>query len=271
MKDHRESPRPGEAVSAAFARRAARAEGLAALSSPAAAPLAFASGLFRAQGALATEIARAHVDRPLSGHPEDDLDGRTEDLDALLRFAVKAGPAPLAEAAQTYLTDSRAQACRFWRDGDSGSPRGYLGRALCRPYAEVLAAVGARPEPARSPGGCGFCGRAPWIAWRASVAAGEGAQRFLGCGLCGSAWSPGRILCVACGEERPEQLPIFGSDRYPGARLETCATCRVYVKSIDCTLDGHAIPEVDDLLSIALDLWAREQGYERLEPGLAGL
>jgi formate dehydrogenase maturation protein FdhE len=43
------------------------------------------------------------------------------------------------------------------------------------------------------------------------------------------------------------------------------------VKSIDLTLDARPIPEVDDLLSIALDLWAGEQGFTRIEPGLAGI
>jgi formate dehydrogenase maturation protein FdhE len=31
------------------------------------------------------------------------------------------------------------------------------------------------------------------------------------------------------------------------------------------------VPEVDDVGSIALDLWAVEQGYTRIEPGLAGM
>jgi formate dehydrogenase maturation protein FdhE len=31
------------------------------------------------------------------------------------------------------------------------------------------------------------------------------------------------------------------------------------------------MPEVDDLASIALDLWAVEQGFTRIEPGLAGV
>lgn len=271
MQTYLESHRRADVVSEAFARRGARAETLAARSSVAGAPLAFASGLFRAQGALATAIEHIHASQTLSGRPEDDLADVAKELAALLRFTVDAGPPPLADAAKAYLLDPQARTSGFWRGGGSGR-NDYLGRALFRPYAEVLAAVGVRPEPARSPSaGCPFCGGPPWIAWRASAAAAEGAQRFLGCALCGSAWSPGRILCVACGEQRPEQLPGFGSDRYPGARVETCATCRVYVKSIDCTMDGHAIPEVDDLLSLALDLWAGEQGYERLEPGLAGL
>jgi formate dehydrogenase maturation protein FdhE len=42
------------------------------------------------------------------------------------------------------------------------------------------------------------------------------------------------------------------------------------VKSIDLTLDARAIPEVDDLVSLSLDLWAAREGFTRIEPGLAG-
>jgi formate dehydrogenase maturation protein FdhE len=43
------------------------------------------------------------------------------------------------------------------------------------------------------------------------------------------------------------------------------------VKSIDLTVDARRIPEIDELVSLSLDLWAVEQGYQRIEPGLAGL
>ena len=43
------------------------------------------------------------------------------------------------------------------------------------------------------------------------------------------------------------------------------------MKSVDLTLDGLAVPEVDELRSLSLDLWAVERGYVRLEPGLAGV
>lgn len=56
-----------------------------------------------------------------------------------------------------------------------------------------------------------------------------------------------------------------------GKTLKACDACVRYVKSIDLTLDGRAIPEVDDLSSLALDLWPVEQGYEWLEPSLAGV
>ena len=54
-------------------------------------------------------------------------------------------------------------------------------------------------------------------------------------------------------------------------RIEACETCRRYIKSLDLSLDARPIPEVDDLVSIAMDLWAVDQGYSRIEPGLAGL
>ena len=54
-------------------------------------------------------------------------------------------------------------------------------------------------------------------------------------------------------------------------RVEACDTCKRYLKSIDLSLDARPIPEVDDLASLALDLWAVEEGYERIEPGLAGI
>jgi FdhE protein len=54
-------------------------------------------------------------------------------------------------------------------------------------------------------------------------------------------------------------------------RIEACDSCQRYIKSIDLTVDGLAIPEVDDLLSLSMDLWATDQGYERLEPSLAGV
>ena len=91
------------------------------------------------------------------------------------------------------------------------------------------------------------------------------------CGLCGTEWPVSRIRCPACGEEDPARLPAFQSETLPGTRIEACEVCRRYVKSVDLTLDGRPVPEVDDLASIAMDLWAIEQGYERIEPGWAGI
>ena len=67
------------------------------------------------------------------------------------------------------------------------------------------------------------------------------------------------------------KLPSFQSDKHPAARVEACETCKRYVKSIDLSLDARPIPEVDDLVSLSMDLWAAEEGWTRIEPGWAGL
>ncbi len=99
----------------------------------------------------------------------------------------------------------------------------------------------------------------------------HGATRLLFCGLCGTEWTFSRIRCPACDEADPDKLPSFGDGRHPLVRIETCEVCRRYVKSLDLSPDARPIPEVDDLVSVALDLWAAEQGYTRIEPGLAGI
>jgi FdhE protein len=99
----------------------------------------------------------------------------------------------------------------------------------------------------------------------------EGARRMLGCALCGGEWLFGRILCPACFEEDPTKLPSFQSEKHSTVRIEACETCHRYVKSLDLSEDARPIPEVDDLVSLSMDLWAVEQGLTRIEPGLAGL
>jgi FdhE protein len=80
-----------------------------------------------------------------------------------------------------------------------------------------------------------------------------------------------RIRCPSCGEAEPEKLPYFHDETRAAFRIEACETCKRYLKSIDLTLDARPIAEVDDLVSLSLDLWAQEHGYTRIEPGLAGI
>ena len=261
-------------VEAAFERGAARAEALASEAWTAAEPLRFAAGLYRVQGRLAATVESAHAGRPLCGRLEPDLDSFQHGLVEALRFAAESGPAALAEEAQSRGRDeasARSRLLVFW-SGDSEPGEGYyLSRALLRPYVEVLRGLGIAPDCVHRPGKCPFCGGAPWIAARRSESDADGAQRLLGCALCGGEWPFGRIRCPCCFEEDPTKLPSFRSETYPTVRIEACETCRRYVKSIDLTADARAIPEVDDLVSLGMDLWAQEQGYARVAPGLAGI
>jgi formate dehydrogenase accessory protein FdhE len=142
---------------------------------------------------------------------------------------------------------------------------------MLRPYVEFLRSVNTAPDRVHRQGQCPFCGGFPWISARRDASVMEGARRMLGCALCGGEWLFGRILCPSCFEGDPAKLPSFQNETHANVRVEACETCHRYVKSIDLSEDARPIPEVDDLVSLSMDLWAAEQGFTRIEPGLAGL
>lgn len=261
-------------VLAAFERRAERAEALARDAEAARAPLTFAAGLYRVQAGIAGRIEREEYGAALSGHLGRDAPRFFEGLREVLRYATESGPDALSEVAGGRADEddeSGLGRLRVYWDGGPDTREDYLSRAMLRPYVETLRSINRAPDRVHRRGQCPFCGGAPWAAVRREGSDMEGARRMLACSLCGGEWLFGRILCPACFEEDPRKLPIFQSDRYPAVRIETCDTCRRYVKSIDLSLDARPIPEVDDLLSLSMDLWAGQEGYTRIEPGLAGV
>jgi FdhE protein len=204
-----------------------------------------------------------HRQRALTGRLAEDAARVVEAGAELLRFAAGSGLPGLAAAARKAEADLVA----YW----AGEADDYVARALLRPYFELLGDLGVAPETRPRPAGCAFCGGPPWLGVRRPAAEGEGAARFLVCALCGREWPIARVRCPACSESDPERLPCFSSESHGTARIEACESCRRYVKSIDAGADPHAVPEVDELSSLALDLWALDHGYARVEPGLAGV
>jgi FdhE protein len=237
-------------------------------------PLRFAAGLYAVQARAADAIDDAHARRPLTGRLVEDAERFENEAREILRQVSRTGPAPLAESASSRLRDSSADAAarlRVYWQGDGTENGGYLSRAILRPYVEVLRRRAVTPDRLHRRGRCPFCGGAPGIALRRDGVEMEGARRLLGCALCGAEWSFSRILCPACFEEDPYKLPGFRAEPHSAVRIEACETCRRYVKSIDLSADARPIPEVDDLVSLSMDLWAAEEGFTRIEPGLAGL
>lgn len=263
-----------KSVVSEFERRAARAETLAAGAPSSEDPLRFAAGLYRAQAALAAFLETEHAGEPLSGHLDEDVDRLLDRVPSILRYAAEAGPEALAAEARARQEDlpatRRSRLLVYWT-GDRPTREDYLSRAILRPYVETLRSVPVPPDRIHKQGRCPFCGGLPWVAARREGSQMEGARRMLACGLCGGEWLFERILCPACLEEDPRRLPSFSSERHPIVRIEACETCRRYVKSLDLSEDARPIPEVDDLVSLSMDLWALEEGFERIEPGLAGL
>ena len=245
-----------------FEQRSARAALLAGQSEAAREVLEFAAKLSKAQAKCGDGL------QPVS------LSGRlSEDANKLLPFIrpVLEVIAEHSEIAEQRLADDAATAKTrldvFWSENYND----YIARALLQPYAEALRARKIDPDRVHARGHCPFCGAAAWISCRKSAPDAESGFRYLGCSLCGLEWNFNRISCPSCGEEDPHKLPVFQNDTHKNVRLETCDTCRRYVKSIDLTIDARPIPAVDDLVSLSMDLWAVEEGYTRIEPGIAGI
>jgi formate dehydrogenase accessory protein FdhE len=261
-------------VAAAFLKAAQRAEALAGESTVAQEPLRFAAGLYRAQAEVAAGIQALHAKSPLSGRLEADASRLVGPLRTIHQHVAEMAPPLLAAVARERLSENteveQARLAVYW-NGTRDEREDYLSRAALRPYVEVLVRNQLSIDRPKSVRVCPHCGGQPWVAARRTQPNTHGAQRLLVCALCGSEWVVNRILCPACGEEDPKKLPSFNADRYPAVRIEACESCHRYVKSIDLTLDARAIPEVDDLLSVGMDLWAAEQGYARIESGLAGV
>jgi FdhE protein len=256
-----------------FEKRGARAELLAGSSPSVAGPLVFAAKLFRLQGRLAAAVSARHGETPLSGSSRD-LPGLVDLLPPLLSFAASDGPPELAEVARARASDDVETAVarlRVYWEGEREAQGDYLTRAFLRPFAEVLVKSGVSLDRPRHEGHCPACGSAPIVSVRKDLEGSGGGARFLVCGLCATEWPFPRIRCASCQEQDPVKVPSFQSETQPGVRIEACETCRGYVKSLDLTLDARPLPEVDDLVSIAMDLWALEEGWTRLEPGWAGI
>jgi FdhE protein len=109
-------------------------------------------------------------------------------------------------------------------------------------------------------GYCPVCG-----AWPAMVEMrGIQRERWMRCGCCGSGWELPVLRCTFCDETDHKKLGSLLSEAEQHVRVETCATCRGYLKSVT-TLS--AMPFVTlatkDMSTVSFDLAARDRGYAR--------
>lgn len=106
---------------------------------------------------------------------------------------------------------------------------------------------------------CPVCGS------RAGMAelTGEEGRRTLFCSACSFNWPFKRMTCAYCGCDDPEKLSYFTAG--DGAtRVDTCKACSRYIKTRDLRKGYSEVPlEVEDLLTIHLDLLASREGFER--------
>jgi hypothetical protein len=216
--------------------------------------------------------------------------------------SIAAGPEKLREAvaARVESTDSREMVAAWIGGEEQLMVDRYLARASMGPVLEALGPeVAAACIGERDPRHCPTCGGPPQLSYFAvpaeDLAAGG---RFLLCARCQRSWGYARMTCPACGEDASSSLPIFNEegtvsgergsvvrglegrlgDRgkaehtavFPHVRIEACDTCRHYLLSVDLLADPAAVPLVDEMSALPLDLFAREKGFSKITPNLMG-
>jgi FdhE protein len=189
----------------------------------------------------------------------------------LIDVVARHGPDGLAVQGEDHLNPELLQAA--WEDSAAhvlaSDPHGrFFARVLLQPYAESLASRGNVQAEADGRT-CPFC--SSWPVAGVLRGEGDGAKRWLLCALCSTEWPFRRVLCWNCGEENKDKLPIYKADGFHSIRVDACDNCRVYLKSVDLTKDGRAVPMVDEIAGVALDIWAEENGYSKLEANLLGM
>lgn len=254
----------------AFDERARRARELAARYAHVAEPL----GLYGAlQDAQATAFERARADRP-----------RTDELAA---YAVRVAVPGVMEATMTAGTEMLREAVllRFhggdleaivaaWLRGDEQDPTDtYLARAAAAPLLEALPddAAGLRAQDSDDRH-CPVCGGLPQVA--VFTATGEAlvtGERRLVCSRCGTEWRYARMTCASCGETGGANMPILSDpERLAHIRVDACDSCRRYLLTVDLRQEPHAVPIVDEIAGLPLDLVAAERGYAKITPNVMG-
>lgn len=192
-----------------------------------------------------------------------------ENIEPMLRMMARHAPEALAQSAEALLR-APEQWEALLRNDSTDPSSAFFAEVLLQPGLEEAARQSGIPTSGVSLAGtCPYCVEPPLVAILRPE--GDGGKRSLLCGGCFTEWEFRRLLCPHCGEEDQKKLAVFTAEEFPHIRVEVCDTCRRYLKAIDLTRNGRAVPEVDELASVSLDLWAAGQGYEKARPNLFGM
>ena len=110
-------------------------------------------------------------------------------------------------------------------------------------------------------GYCPICGSKPVMA----ELIGAETKKFLICSCCGYEWRFKRTKCPFCENEEPKAFKYFFTEKEGRAyRVETCAKCKKYIKTVDAEeLNKEIFPSVEDIGTLYLDILAKKEGYTR--------
>ncbi len=194
-------------------------------------------------------------------------------LPRVIEATVAAGPPPLAEAVVGRFHGANLEELisRWIRGGELSTVDTYLARAATAPILE--ATRGGRVAATGPSRHCPYCGGPPQLSYFAAcddpLVTGP---RHLVCARCNGEWVYPRMVCAACGEETSGLLPVYSeTDQLPHLRVDGCDTCRRYLIGIDLRRDAMAVPVVDELAALPLDLYATDRGLTKVVPNLMGM
>jgi len=283
--------KPAQIGAPDYAARIHRARHLASAHPFAAEVLTFYQQLAAFQQKMYSRISRSPnhqpaVDANSPSRSELNLPILLPDFPELLALLQTVAPPPVAQAARRVSAQTASEwetsLANFWssrRQPEGISDNGkndheaeplteFILRAFLQPYSEFLVARMPAPQLTANSRVCPGCGSLPLLGALRPEA--DGGKRFLTCSFCLLEWEFRRIFCAACGEDDEKKLPVYVAEQLPHIRVEACETCKFYLRTVDLTKDGHAVPLVDDLAALPLTLWAREHHYARIQQNLLG-
>ena len=263
------------------ARRAARARDLAARYPASAEGLRFIAAVIDEQARIGGIIVSpSATEGGLGTAPGGaaDLIELARHSGSLVDLVLREGPSPLRREAEQLGEERCHEALdRFVRREDTASPLAFFARVL---WQAVWAArfphpgdAARDPEPGTSAApsaGCARCGHAPQLGVVRPV--GDGSEFRLMCSLCLEEWSFPRSGCPACGEFEEGRIAYYGAgDEFAHLRVRACETCRCYLLQVDAVKEPRAVPDIDEMTGLPLDVWASGQGLRKLCPNLLGV
>ena len=222
-------------------------------------------------------------------------------LPRVVQATEAAGPEPLAKAARDLVeAGGLEESLVAWLSGAELPPvERYLARASLQAPLIALgedagAACAEDPSP-RDDWRCPRCGGVPQVSFRSDAADPlVSGRRHLLCARCGHTWVYSSSSCPSCGETSGSQRTVYtehrdrpvvgrgdddrgairaaeaGDPTFPHLSIDACTSCQRYVIDVDLGRESRAVPEVDEMAALPLDLYATEHGLRKITPNLMG-
>jgi FdhE protein len=146
----------------------------------------------------------------------------------------------------------------------------FYARAFLEPVVTSIAGASSSQPTDWTQNFCFACGGSPQLAVIRDLPDAVG-SRTLVCSMCATEWRFRRLTCPHCGEIEADKLPVHTAESLTHVRVDACSTCSRYIKTVDLRKRGDAVPLVDELAAVELDIWAQEQGLTKLRVNVLGL